>query len=773
MSSICTSTSLLGETLNAFAVRNTTTPAQVRNLNPSLATFQNFQVIPVGTYLIPCNSSGARGPPCMYTVRQGDTLASLANQLQVTESQLLLTNPVLASNAPLPGDTVLAPNCYVPTSRTYTTVAGDTLQSIANKFNVNVTNLQAINQLGNQSINLPFRSGRVLVIPTGGVVPSNTCELLLANARQYLTSIGVSATVQIVYVTSGSVLIPALVVINPSNVNPFSPLTPINTVEFPPEEPFVGGTAIYYSLDRIQDFLTARSNQSPLQDYNCAAQRSYEGRVTSREGISCQSILDLFREYLNTAQIPTYGIRQGGVNGGQTIVIRVRIPGTTYALPSSVSSVPFSVTRETIPTTLFPNGYTNVVTTYDDFATFLANNGVIPCEAEGGIVPPDNDCEEFLTLLRRALASGFTNTTQINNLILTIGAVSLRTGITNIQVPVVFIVGYPSMVNPFAANGTANAYLQPLSLNHWRITSPAVTNQLQNAMIYDMASVIAWLASEEVNFTSQCAAALSAELNPNCLGLLGALNTIANSGDRLASFHARRTTVNLRRVLNPDTAISNSDPLYEYGLTLMNRYNPRPVTVGNIPPGGIINIAAVIELGDLINYQSRQNLPTCNLLTNNQTLLTAELNAVNNGLIVNNQALLNAELNNGLNNNFVTSNGLIVNNGLNTFNTGINTASSADALFNAETAASGGNINDNNAFLTGESTLAEGTGFNNFNNQFNNQFNNGLNNNLNGLILNNQLNNQLNNGSTTTINGNQVTCQENSLGQYVCYITNM
>ncbi|WP_156889792.1 LysM peptidoglycan-binding domain-containing protein [Planococcus lenghuensis] len=107
-----------------------------------------------------------------YTVKSGDTLYSIANRYNVTVAQLAAANNI--SNTSLirvgqvlviPGKTTTPPPV---TSVKYTVKSGDTLYRIALKYNVSVSQLAAANNIANPSL---IRVGQVLVIPGKTTTP--------------------------------------------------------------------------------------------------------------------------------------------------------------------------------------------------------------------------------------------------------------------------------------------------------------------------------------------------------------------------------------------------------------------------------------------------------------------------------------------------------------------------------------------------------------------------------------------------------------------------
>ncbi|MBI5300650.1 MAG: LysM peptidoglycan-binding domain-containing protein [Chloroflexi bacterium] len=110
------------------------------------------------------------GGPTTYTVQRGDWLYSIARKFGVTVSGLLAANPGINANFVYPGQVLNIPGSAGPNpaplpqpgGNTYTVQVGDTLFSIAARFNVTTYALQIANHLPNPNFIYP---GQTLVIP--------------------------------------------------------------------------------------------------------------------------------------------------------------------------------------------------------------------------------------------------------------------------------------------------------------------------------------------------------------------------------------------------------------------------------------------------------------------------------------------------------------------------------------------------------------------------------------------------------------------------------
>ena len=99
-----------------------------------------------------------------YKVLSGDTLYSISKKLDTSVSELKKINN-LSSNVLSVGQVLKIPTKIVDAGDTelYQVKSGDTLYSIANKYNISVNELKTINNL----INNDLAIGQLLNVPTG------------------------------------------------------------------------------------------------------------------------------------------------------------------------------------------------------------------------------------------------------------------------------------------------------------------------------------------------------------------------------------------------------------------------------------------------------------------------------------------------------------------------------------------------------------------------------------------------------------------------------
>ena len=97
----------------------------------------------------------------LYTVKKGDTLYSIANRFNTTVQALKTLNNLTSDTLTI-GQTLKIPTGEENTQTTYTVKSGDTLYSIANRFNTTVQALKTLNNLTSNTLTI----GQILKIPT-------------------------------------------------------------------------------------------------------------------------------------------------------------------------------------------------------------------------------------------------------------------------------------------------------------------------------------------------------------------------------------------------------------------------------------------------------------------------------------------------------------------------------------------------------------------------------------------------------------------------------
>lgn len=103
----------------------------------------------------------------VYIVKPGDTLYRIAREYNVTVSDIIDLNN-LGTTVLTVGQQLLIPNQPTDSTTTYTVKSGDTLYSIANKYGVTVAEIISANNLSSTSLQI----GQVLIIPTAAITPT-------------------------------------------------------------------------------------------------------------------------------------------------------------------------------------------------------------------------------------------------------------------------------------------------------------------------------------------------------------------------------------------------------------------------------------------------------------------------------------------------------------------------------------------------------------------------------------------------------------------------
>jgi N-acetylmuramoyl-L-alanine amidase len=157
----------LGDTLWSIANRFNTTVDAIKQLNGLTNNILNIGQ----QLLIPGNESGPTPPSgnIVYIVKSGDTLWSIANRFNTTVDNIKSLNN-LTNNSLSIGQQLFVPRISIDIPETSPTVhivqSGDTLYSIANRFNTTVTNLRNWNNLTNDILNI---GQRLIVSQNNGI----------------------------------------------------------------------------------------------------------------------------------------------------------------------------------------------------------------------------------------------------------------------------------------------------------------------------------------------------------------------------------------------------------------------------------------------------------------------------------------------------------------------------------------------------------------------------------------------------------------------------
>ena len=143
-----------GDSLWSIARANGLTVDELKSLN-NLSS----NVLHVGDTLLisSADSTGDNGNDNYYVVKSGDTLWSIARKYNLSVNELKALNN-LSSNALSVGQRLIVGK---ESSNDYVVSAGDTLWAIARKFNVSIDDIKALNNLSSNSLSI----GMTLKIP--------------------------------------------------------------------------------------------------------------------------------------------------------------------------------------------------------------------------------------------------------------------------------------------------------------------------------------------------------------------------------------------------------------------------------------------------------------------------------------------------------------------------------------------------------------------------------------------------------------------------------
>ena len=153
-----------GDSLWSIANKYNTTVNELKSLN-NLSS----NILQVGQILVLPSSTNDDNSGNTYTVKLGDSLWSIANKYNTTVNELKSLNN-LSSDVLQIGQILNIPSNSVSVGNTYTVKSGDSLWSIANKYNTTVSNLKSLNNLSSDVLQI----GKVLNVPSNSVSMGNT-----------------------------------------------------------------------------------------------------------------------------------------------------------------------------------------------------------------------------------------------------------------------------------------------------------------------------------------------------------------------------------------------------------------------------------------------------------------------------------------------------------------------------------------------------------------------------------------------------------------------
>ena len=177
-----------GDSLYSIAQKFNTTVAAIKSANNLTSN-----VLQIGqTLIIPGSSSGTGGTATStYTVAKGDSLYSIAQKFNTTVDAIKNANN-LTSNVLQIGQTLIIPGASGgSTISTYTVVKGDSLYSIAQKFNTTVAAIKNANNLTSNVLQI----GQTLIIPGSSNGNSTTTYTVVKGDSLYAIALKFNTTV--------------------------------------------------------------------------------------------------------------------------------------------------------------------------------------------------------------------------------------------------------------------------------------------------------------------------------------------------------------------------------------------------------------------------------------------------------------------------------------------------------------------------------------------------------------------------------------------------
>ena len=152
-----TITIVSGDTLSQIARIYGTTVQELVRIN----NIQNPNLIYAGeTLKVPVTTSGGDDPleEIVYVVKRGDTLSRIALNYGTTVSQIVRENNISNPNLIYPGQRLVVKTQGMETElghSCYKVVRGDTLYSIARRYNTTIANIVMLNRIQNPNLIYP------------------------------------------------------------------------------------------------------------------------------------------------------------------------------------------------------------------------------------------------------------------------------------------------------------------------------------------------------------------------------------------------------------------------------------------------------------------------------------------------------------------------------------------------------------------------------------------------------------------------------------------
>ena len=156
-SSYKTITILRGDTLSKIAKEYGTTVNELARIN----NIQNINLIYAGkTLRVPISNSQENNnlEEIVYIVKRGDTLSKIAMEYNVTTNEIARENQIKNVNLIYPGQRLIIKTKAIGTELghlCYKVVRGDTLYSIARRYNTTISNIVMLNRIQNPNLIYP------------------------------------------------------------------------------------------------------------------------------------------------------------------------------------------------------------------------------------------------------------------------------------------------------------------------------------------------------------------------------------------------------------------------------------------------------------------------------------------------------------------------------------------------------------------------------------------------------------------------------------------
>ena len=169
-----------GDSLWSIAKANNTTVNEIKELNNLTSNS-----LSIGQQLkLPTEEIEEESPlySNTYTVKTGDTLYSIAKKYDITVDELKTINN-LTSNTLSLGQVLKIPGTSITQPNTHTVSKGESLYSIANKYGTTVSELKSLNNLTTNNLSI----GQMLLLP--GTTEENTINTYTVKSGDTLYSI--------------------------------------------------------------------------------------------------------------------------------------------------------------------------------------------------------------------------------------------------------------------------------------------------------------------------------------------------------------------------------------------------------------------------------------------------------------------------------------------------------------------------------------------------------------------------------------------------------